>query len=473
MTSRWGRFSMATVAAYNSFMRVYSDPSLASARAQFSAQQNAYNWRWSYYNNSIFDNLGAWNLYKSSNRLYRFTESIYNPAARLANFYVGSVYPGRLSVAKDTKSAIPLNEETPDALRTAIGQLYQWSNWQENKAVFVRYGCVLGDVLTEVVDDTERQNVTLQNVWPGLVADLELDPTGNVKMYVLEYDAFDEDDKQYKYRKTVDSASFKFEHDDKVVQQYPNPYGFVPATWTRHRNEGADHGSPAMRHTNKWDKLNSLASHAHDQVHKVFAAPVLVAGDGSFTNLDNSNTAKAGTAEDNPRLQESVKILKGPAGATIDVAALPTSDALLYIESLIGEIEHDHPELTFYSQLRDMSQVTGPAASRLMGDVQALLADAQATYDQQLIKAIQMAVAIGGWRLQERAWTFGTRQQQAFAGFNLDSYKAGDLDFMIDERELLPLTELEKMEIESKKIGLKQAEKELNTPTPAPVFAGR
>jgi len=463
---------MATRAAYNTFVRVYSDPSVEGARAVFSAHQNAYNWRWSYYNNSVFDNLGDWNTYKSANRMYRFSRSLYNPAARLANFYVGSVYPGRLSVEKDAKSAIPLNESTPDDLRKAIGQLYQWSNWQENKAVFVRYGSVLGDVLTEVVDDTDRQNVTLQNVWPGLVADLELDPTGNVKMYVIEYDAFDQDDRQYKYRKTVDGESFKIEHDDKTILQYANPYGFVPATWTRHRNEGTDHGAPAMRHTNKWDDLNSLASHAHDQVHKVFGAPIVLSGSGSFTNLDNANTAKAGTSEDNPRMQESIKVMKGPADAAIHVANLPASEAIPYMEKLIEEIEHDHPELTFYSQLRDMSQVTGPAASRLMGDVQALLADAQATYDQQMIKSIQMAVAIGGWRLQERAWTFATRQQQAFAGFNLGSYKAGDLDFMIDERDLLPLTELEKMEIESKKISIKEAEKQLATPVQPPVMVG-
>ncbi len=334
----------------------------------------------------------------------------------------------------------------------------------------VRYGAVLGDVLTEVVDDTDRQNVTLQNVWPGLVADLELDPTGNVKMYVIEYDAYDQDDKQYKYRKTVDGNSFKIEHDDKTFLEYANPYGFVPAVWTRHRNEGTDHGAPAMRHTGKWDELNGLASHAHDQVHKIFGAPIVLSSSGSFSNLDNSNTAKAGVSEDNPRMQESINVLKGPADAAIHVANLPASEAIPYMEKLIQEIEHDHPELTFYSQLRDMSQVTGPAASRLMGDVQALLSDAQATYDQQMIKATQMAVAIGGWRLQERAWTFGTRQQRAFAGFNLDSYKAGDLDFMIDDRDLLPLTELEKMEIESKKISIKEAEKQLAQPVQVPVM---
>jgi hypothetical protein len=464
---------MAIRAAINTYNRVYSDPSVEGARAIFEAHQSAYDWRWSYYNNSIFDNLGNWNQYKSANRMYRFSRSLYNPAARLADFYVGSVYPGRLSVAKDTKSAIPLNEATPVPLRRAIGQLFQWSNWQENKAVYVRYGAVLGDVLCEVVDDTFRQNVTLQNVWPGLVADLELDPTGNVKMYVIEYDAFDEDDKQFKYRKTVDGNSFKIEHDDKTVEQYDNPYSFVPATWTRHRNEGTDHGAPAMRHTGKWDELNGLASHAHDQVHKIFGAPVVLSGSGSFTNLDVANTTKGGVSEDNLRKQESISVIKGPADAAIHVAALSGEDAIPYMEKLIQEIEHDHPELTFYSQLRDMSQVTGPAASRLMGDVQALLSDAQATYDQQMIKAIQMAVAIGGWRLQQGDWTFRTRQQQAFAGFNLDSYKAGDLDFSIDERDLLPLTELEKMEIEGKKIGLKQAEKELNAPTPQPVMVGR
>jgi hypothetical protein len=127
---------------------------------------------------------------------------------------------------------------------------------------------------------------------------------------------------------------------------------------------------------------------------------------------------------------------------------------MLYIESLTGEIERDHPELGMYNQLREMSQVTGPGASRLFGDVEALVMDAQANYDTQTIKALQMAVAIGGWRLSQGDWIQGTRQQQAFAGFDLDSFKAGDLDFEIEERPLIPVTEEEELSIERQKLAL-------------------
>lgn len=449
---------MASRIAFDAFLRAYNDP--ASTRSvAFTTQQSIYDYRWSYYNNSVFEDLATWTLYKSNYRLYRFTRSLYNPASRLVNFYSGAVYPGRLSVEKGQKSAIPLNEKTDDKLRLAIGQLWQWSNWQENKGVYVRYGAALGDTLLEVIDDPIRANVTLQNCWPGHVADIELDPTGNVKMYVLEYDAYDDNDRVYKFRKTVDGDNFTVEHDNMVVERYANPYGFVPACWVRHRNEGNDHGAPAMRHVSKWDELNSLATHAHDQLHKLMAAPVIVAGTGSIESLDNK--PKLGASQDNRQAQESLGVLKGPPDTTLQSITLPTQEPLAYMEKLLTEIEHDHPELTFYSQLREMTQVTGPAAMALMGDVGALLGDAQATYDQQLIKALQMGIAIAGWRLEQRDWQNPNKQQQAFAGFNLDSYKAGNIDFEIDERELIPQTEQEKLMLEQTKVGLEKSKQDI------------
>ena len=142
-------------------------------------------------------------------------------------------------------------------------------------------------------------------------------------------------------------------------------------------------------------------------------------------------------SEDNPTKQESIDLITGSAESSMQTLQLAGLDQVIpYVEKLLGEIESDHPELTFYQQLREMSQVTGPAAQRLMGDVQALVMDAQANYDQQLIKAFQMAVAIGGWRLSQGDWGPAVnRQQEAYRGFDLESYRRGDLDFSIEDRK--------------------------------------
>jgi hypothetical protein len=110
---------------------------------------------------------------------------------------------------------------------------------------------------------------------------------------------------------------------------------------------------------------------------------------------------------------------------------------------LIEEIEEDHPELTMYQQLRSMSQVTGPAAERLVGDAASLIDEARSNYDTQSIKLFQMAVAIAGWRANTGAWGNSmSSQQQAFAPFDLESYNQGRLDFEIAARPIVPSMKL-------------------------------
>ena len=116
---------------------------------------------------------------------------------------------------------------------------------------------------------------------------------------------------------------------------------------------------------------------------------------------------------------------------------------MVYMKELTGEIEHDHPELAFYRELRTMSQVTGPAAARLVGDVSARVAETQAAYDEKNVSLFGMAVAIAGMRANSGAWGPLNRQQQKFTPFDLGSYTRGDLDMSIMPRPLLTPTKLE------------------------------
>ena len=90
-----------------------------------------------------------------------------------------------------------------------------------------------------------------------------------------------------------------------------------------------------------------------------------------------------------------------------------------------------------------MSQVTGPAASRLVGDVNSRFAEAAASYDQANIRLFQMAVAIGGFRANSGAWGKLNRQQQKYLPFDLASFEQGDLDMEIMPRPLLVPTRME------------------------------
>lgn len=456
MASFWERLSMATQA----FIRAYSDPGGEQARASFASRASQYEYYWQWYSNSVYEDLGVWGAYKNRYRLYRYLRGLYNPAARLVDFYVGAVYPGRLQYdpgapLSGTRNAVPFGADIPPLLHSAIGQVWQWSNWQQGQALMVRYGAALGDVFVEVVDDLDRRKVLLNVCWPGWLDDVVLDNTGNVKAYTLSYQAQDEDGKSYHYRKTVTGETITEYHGKKLQNETPNPYGFAPGVWIKHRDEGGDHGAPAYRHIGKWDELNSLAAHLHDQDHKLMAAPVIIGGSGGVTKLygaaKGANTADLTVPEQG---QESLNVLKGPADTSVQTITMDVSAVLAHMQQLIGEIEADHPELTMYRALRDMSSVTGPAAQRLVGDVAGLVDSAQAAYDTQSTKLFQMAVAIAGWRANSGAWGALDRQQRKFTPFGLDSYTRGDLDLTILARPLIALTEGEQIQAERDKLAL-------------------
>lgn len=443
---------MATREAYNTFRRVWGDPAGMAARYQYQNLSALYDYRWHLYQNSIFDDPVVWYRYRLRYGLYRYIRPIYNPVRRLVDFYAGVVYPGRLSIDGNrlpdgSPLAIPLTQDTPPALRTAIGQLWQWSNWQTGKNLFVRYGAALGDVGVEIVDDVDRGKVAFDIIWPGWVTELELDYTGNVKRVTYEYDTEDDEGKKYTYKKVMTPefiGEYKddepFPYDEGVEAERDNPYGFVPFVWCKHTDLGNEHGSPAVRNVNKIDELNELASHAHDRAHGVMSSPIVASGQ-SVASLNSEalqtkqeSTLDAATAYTG---RETVKLIRTELGGQVSAVEIPEGEALNYMVKLIEEIERDHPELTMYNELRAMSQITGPAAERLVGDAIAYIEEARSNYDMQSIKLFQMGVAIAGWRANSGAWGPLDRQQQKFTPFDLESYDRGDLDFEIGSRPIL------------------------------------
>lgn len=449
---------MATAAAAATFRRVYANPGDPAAAEEAAERQAAYALFWAYYVNSAFDDLARWEPYRANNQLYRHIRQIYNPTRRLVDFYTGIVYRGHWDTQPDKMTqigaAIPWATGTPPALLAAIAQLYQWSNWRSSKSLLIRYAAATGDALGIVVDDTERRKVYLDVIWPGHVADIETNPAGDVTAYAIEYEATDESGAAYTYRREVDKAAIRTYRDgephayDGTPAERPNPYGFTPAAWINHTPTGSNRGDPAIRNIGKIDEANNLAAHALDQAHRILEAPILFSGE-SINTGSGPTKAGASSQQSSPTAgRENLKIYTAGPGASIETARLDPGEALEHLDRLLKEIEADHPEVTMYNQLREMTQVTGPAADRLFGDVAALVDEARTQYDQATIKLFQMATAIAGWRAGSSAWGDLDHQQAKFAGYDLDSYKAGDLDLAIQSRPLLLPTRAEMLELE-------------------------
>lgn len=442
---------------------------------------------WAYYDNSVFDSIAAWANYRTNYVLYRNIRSIYNPTRRLVNFYVAQVYPGVLSedatkLPDGVAIAIPFSEDTDDKLKLAVAQFWQWSNWQSGNKLMVRYGGATGSCLVELVDSVERGKITTAVRWPGLLADrakddgpsLILDDVGNVKFYALEYQATDEKGETYTYRKEVSQEAFTEYRDDKVISEEENPYGFVPAVWCKHIDEGwgvdgeGVYGAPAISGSiGKIDELNGIASHAHDHIDALVDSPGIISSDGGVGKIgEQANAIKvartpatdefATTGATSAMRTLRRLLLKAPKGASwVPLTGnLQPEQVIPAMDHLLLEIEHDFPELGMYQELRKMSEVTGPGAARMMGDVYSRVLEVSSNYDTQSIKLFQMAAAIGGFRYRENreGWRLRTEAQAKFAPFDLDSYARGDLNMAIMPRPLIPMTEDDSLTLTGKRL---------------------
>jgi hypothetical protein len=483
--------------------RVWADPSLttgqsAKDRAPFYARCFAY------YSNDAYKNLMEWSVYKDKNWLYQLLRNLYNPYRRIVEFYVGEVYPGLLTVdgskfPEGVSSAIPLSEDTPEPLKKAIGQFWQWSNWQSGKDLTVRYGAMAGNVLVELIDDLGRRKVTTDIHWPSKVADLSLDPSGNLKFFALEYASpvLNADGRwggeTYVYRKEVSNKTIKTFKDgepfDYTLNQEDGPgaevthgYGFCPGVWYKHFDIGGVFGQPVMWATlGKIDEVNSLASMIHDQIGKIVNSPVAVMTEGAIAKLtedaQRNKTASPSTREEiEQRKRDKVKLIHLPPGSHMETLPLEMGPAVEVLDHMLRELERDHPELAMYEQLQQMSTVSGIAVTRLMGNVANLVYSAEAAYDTPSVSLFRMAVAMAGQRVKNGDWERlpdGTRvplteQHQAFASFDLESYAAGKLNFDIMPRPIIEVSQLEIWQADTAKaaaLNAKAASPGLSVPT--------
>ncbi len=481
MPSLGGRFTTATLAAYQTWRQIFQNPAAAKIEPSYYVrlQREAYLWAW--YDGTVFDWPQFAQVLKQDERLYRQTRIINNPVTRLVDFWASIIYPGVLShdgkpLPRTVPLAIPFPNDMPDDLKGAVAQFCNWSNYQSQKATRCRYAAIAGSCLTEIIDDVEGGRVFAHALWPSLVRDVIEDEAGGLLSYTLEYWARNDphtehgqpvvaapatetpQEKAYVYRKEVDLTAIRTYKDGKPFDyesnieggnwEYENPYGFVPAVWDKHIDVGSTFGVPAIGATlKKLLELNSILSHLHDQMHKVIASPIILWTDDNITNLlSATNNTKRGNTDGlsvPDADKESLMILKGSAGGRVDTLAGDRDlwNASGYIEALLKEIERDHPELVMYDALRSMSQVTGPAAEVLLGDVALRVAEVRAGYDQKSVELFQKGVGIGGWRLGRGDWgpvSGLTTQQKRFEGFNLESFASGDLDFWILPRPLVP-----------------------------------
>lgn len=450
----------AAMIGFRAFMSAFKDPKAESDFVSSADRMEQIQIAWLYHTNKMFDrNTADWSLYLSDRGLYKHTKLLFNPATKINGFYIDNLWANPKNDDYPNLYT-PADKNTDEKVLLGIEQLDQWSNFQSEKQIIKQYAAATGSVLIELVDDPEREKILDNVVWASYVKELELNNTGDVQSYTLEYTAYDENNEQYLFRKEVDKEQVKYFKDDKpFAYSYGSDTieltdGFTPAVWIKHEDIGSLFGQPACKDFNKIDHTNSLACHLHDNIHKEIESMKVLATSGNLMPMDN----RTGQSVDgkftlpDPRLERSVLKTDDSSASILDFSGLlKLAEAHPYLADLIKSFTDDYPELQAAMIVQENTQLSGAALERLLTPAQNRLDGVQGNYNQQLKKLRQMGLAKAGARVNSGGWSQNTKQQQLFRPFSLDSYNNGEIDFSIMDAKLISETEEEREDILTKK----------------------
>jgi hypothetical protein len=452
--SFWSNTVTRFSAAYTAFM----NPGSTTALRWKQSRESTYAKAWYYYRNLTFSpEISDWTVYLADREIYKKTRLIYNPVPGIVDFYVDNIWKTDESIRELEDSLItPLSAKTDPAIIAAVAQLDQWSNWESEKQKVKRFAAATGNCLLQMVDDLEREKILQETVEPWNVKEIELNNVGDVQSYIIEKDVWDSElKKSYKYRKEVTKEFFAFYRDDRLYDDYENPYQYCPAVWFKHIDDGNDEGLSAFSDFNKVNETNGLTSHAHDDIHKEIESGKLIGVDNPSTIqvLTGGSVNSDGTInETDPRLDRVLLAAKNTNPISVhDLSGdLKLAEAREYINDLKKSFKEDYPELSYLEILRELANASGEARKIALTPAQNRLDNAQGYYNRQLIKFRQMQISAAGWRTKN-GWLNNTPQQQVFAPFNLDSYEKGKIDFQLKQSKLISETEAEREDILLKK----------------------
>jgi len=471
----------ATVAFRESFLHpdgvdatgVVADARGAGQWARYESRRLRYAILWACYSNDQYrDGLHNWaKKYRADYGLYRNTRSLYGPFYRLAEMQVAHIQGGPLDpAAGDGKAvpsgipiAIPAGSGDED-LRAAIARLWRDSRWQSRKDVWVRWGAVLGDVALAVRDDPGRGYVALEPVHPRSIVEAEVDRRGAVRGYCREEYRPDptggvdaagnprlvrygercwrgEGDAVH-YETTLDGKPYAW---NGVASAWEMPYGFVPMVLTQHVDVGLDWGlSEAAAAIPLSREADDVGSKLNDQIRKLVEAPWLVSGVKASDVGAAQQAARKALEDASPQAREAdrenalmIFVASEHARAQALVADVKVEHVSAHIDSMLEKLDRDYPELRF-DRIRASGAASGNAIREARKPAETKLRARRAAYDEAIVRAHQMAIAIGGMHGYE-----------GYQGFGLGSYADGRLDHRVADRPVFEGDPMEDLQEET------------------------
>ncbi len=390
-----------------------------------------------YKTNTVYSSINTFSTaHKVDRGMYQFSRPVYNPVSRLVDSYPAKVYGGSIDFEDLSTGAIPVTGTASEQIVPALLEAYKRSNWAGQKGLYVLYGALYGDSFIKIVDDTASRHARMEVVHPGKVKDIRKDVAGNIKWIHIEYVRSDDGKNNYLYGEIIDEESYRTLKDDKpfayysdetgkTVDQWDNPYGFVPMVHVLHHDVGQMYGVNSFHsQMAKIDELNDAASLLNDQIRKSVNLIWYFAGVARRADLADSTKSTISAGIDN---KDETPAIYGPKDSQPYpmVGNLDLTSAGQNIERMIMELERDMPELSMH-RLREGGNLTAPGVKSAYADAIDRYTEAQGVYDSGLVRANKMYLSIAG----ERGY-------EGFEAFNLSSYDAGDLEHYISQRPIV------------------------------------
>lgn len=372
-----------------------------------------------YADNTIYTAVNTYlSLFKSKEKLYKNIRGLRNPISRLVQIEAAKVFGGTINYENFKEGAIRI-ADADDNLLDAIRTIWQWSNLETMKTPLVRSGATMGDTAIKVVDDVERKRTRLEILDPRKVQDVEFDGVGNVKEIVicyLETDRLTGIDNEYK--EIITKEKFQIMRGKSAVEEYDNPYGFVPVRWIPHVNIGRNFGETTFHNSRgKIDNLNDLVSMLHMNM-RIQASPKFTINKSGMPEQGSSPTTIAMSVDSEDK---APFIPIGDAGEIKPIVYnADLANGLELCLQLQAEIQADLPQLKLENISGKIGNTSGIAIENLYGDAIDIIEELQGTYIAGLKAATQMAISMAAYRGYD-----------AFRAYSLDSYEAGVLDFEI------------------------------------------
>jgi hypothetical protein len=403
---------------------IWNTPEFKPHKAAWFARQRELGRRAAYYDGSIFTKkhqiLGL-----TLPGIYRGIKSLYLPFSRAVDVDCG-IIPGEWA----------LDEDAPERVEDAIKAVFNQSGWGMRGVLYVHYGAMLGVSGLKVSDQRDEGKVIIAPIDPRryMLVPGEVYSTEPMMAIVVErHNGFE-------YAEVITRDVIRTFKDGEPFgyagrePEYPNELEAIPIFEVSHIETGEELGETTYsKAIPLLNELNELASYLADIIKK-HAEPQWAIFGTEATDLEKSG--------------DNVWFMPQGSDAKALVAQVDAGGVLSFIQEVRDQVRGSLPELAF-DDLKDKSQIATATLELQLMELVLKVKRSRPNYDHGLHQALRLA-------------------GQAGSSMGLsDLTPLADEDWSFDnERNVLPLSKLQQIEVELAELDLDAKRKSQSTPQP-------